>query len=212
MGRSLRTRAATCDAARHVRGTTFKPITAMLALYLVSRDNRTDRSEGHHVRHVDDFTEFASSSEQRFYRHAYLLCRDPDRARDLVQTTLLKLYRVWERVRQTEHLHAYAHKTLVRTFLDGERRSRRERRLHALPDPPRGRDNSELRMTIIDALAELPPRARAVVVLRFWEDYSVAQTADVMSCSQGTVKAQTSRALGLLRDRLGETFYQLIES
>ena len=67
-------------------------------------------------------------------------------------------------------------------------------------------------MTILDALAELPPRARAVVLLRYWEDFSVAQTAEVMSCSPGTVKAQSARALGLLRDRLGDSFLHLIES
>ncbi|UPK74524.1 SigE family RNA polymerase sigma factor [Nocardioidaceae bacterium SCSIO 66511] len=164
------------------------------------------------MRHVDDFTEFAASGEQRFYRHAYLLCRDADRARDLVQTTLLKLYRVWDRVRRAEHPHAYAHKTLVRTYLDDERRSRRARRLEAMPDPTPADTGSDLRMTILDALQELPPRARAVVVLRYWEDYSVAQTAELMSCSPGTVKAQCSRALGLLRDRLGESFHHLIES
>ncbi|MGH3357324.1 MAG: SigE family RNA polymerase sigma factor [Nocardioidaceae bacterium] len=163
------------------------------------------------MKRIDDFAEFAASSEQRFYRHAYLLCGDAEQARDLVQTTLLKLYRVWDRVRRADHVHAYAHKTLIRTYMDTQRRSRRDRSLTSLPEPKASGDRPELRLTVLAAIAELPPRARAAVVLRYWEDYSVAQTADIMSCSPGTVKAQSSRALGLLRDRLGDTFYQLIE-
>lgn len=161
---------------------------------------------------VEDFTEFARSSEQRFYRHAYLLCGETEQARDLVQATLLKMYRVWDRVRRTDHVHAYAHKTLVHTFLETQRRSRRERSLWALPDPPAPPEaSSDLRLTVLDALAELPPRARAVVVLRYWEDYSVDQTAEALSCAHGTVKAHSSRALKQLRQRLGDTFHQLIE-
>lgn len=164
------------------------------------------------TKHVDDFAEFAAANEQRFYRHAYLLCGDRELARDLVQTTLLKLYRGWDRVRRVDHIHAYAHKTLVRTFISAQRKDRRERTLAALRDPPAAADHADLRITVLDALAELPPRARVAVVLRFWEDYSVAQTAELMSCTQGTVKAQCSRALRLLRERLGENFYQLIEN
>lgn len=160
---------------------------------------------------VEDFAEFAVASEQRFYRHAYLLCHDREQARDLVQATLLKLYPVWGRIRRNMHLHAYAHKTLIRTYLDGQRRSHRERDLVALPEPPVATDRPDLRMTVVDALAELPPRARAVVVLRYWEDYSIAQTAEILSCSEGTVKAQSSRALSLLRQRLGDSFHELIE-
>lgn len=159
----------------------------------------------------EDFAEFAAASEQRFYRHAYLLCHDREQARDLVQTTLLKLYRVWGRARRADHVHAYAHKALVRTYLDGQRRSRRERDLVALAEPPSAHDRPDLRMTVVDALAELPPRAKAVVVLRYWEDYSVAQTAEILECSQGTVKAQSSRALSLLRQRLGDSFHELVE-
>ncbi len=161
---------------------------------------------------VEDFAEFAAASEQRFYRHAYLLCHDREQARDLVQTTLLKLYPVWGRIRGNAHLHAYAHKTLIRAYLDGQRRFRRERDLVALPESsPVAADRPDLRMTVVDALATLPPRARAVVVLRYWEDYSVAQTAEILSCSEGTVKAQSSRALSLLRQRLGDSFHELIE-
>jgi RNA polymerase sigma-70 factor (sigma-E family) len=163
------------------------------------------------VSDVDDFAEFAAASEQRFYRHAYLLCHDREQARDLVQATLLKLYRVWRRIRRNEHLHAYAHRTLIRAYLDGQRRFRRERDLVALPEPPVAIDRPDLRMTVVDALDALPPRAKAVVVLRYLEDYSIAQTAEILSCSEGTVKAQSSRALMLLRQRLGNSFHELIE-
>jgi RNA polymerase sigma factor (sigma-70 family) len=72
-------------------------------------------------------------------------------------------------------------------------------------------DRPDLRMTVIDALDALPRRAKAVVVLRYLEDYSIAQTAEILSCSEGTVKAQSSRALMLLRQRLGNSFHELIE-
>lgn len=163
------------------------------------------------MRDVDDFTEFAATNEQRFFRHAYVLCGDREQARDLVQTTLLRLYRAWDRVRRADHVHAYAHRTLTNAYLESQRKSRREREFSVLREPPVTGDQTTLRMTVLDALAELPPRARAIVTLRYWEDFSVAQTAEIMACAPGTVKAQTSRALRLLRAHLGESFHQLIE-
>ena len=67
-------------------------------------------------------------------------------------------------------------------------------------------------MTLLAALSELPPRARAVVVLRFWDDLSIDQTAEALGCSAGTVKAQSSRALAVLRERLGADFHVLHEN
>jgi RNA polymerase sigma-70 factor (sigma-E family) len=155
------------------------------------------------MRRDEEFAEFARARQQRMYRQAYLLCGEPEHARDVVQTVLLKLYRAWPRVSQATYIDAYCHKTLVRTYLDGQRRRRRERELHRLPEPPRSDGSAELRVTLLAALAELPARARAVVVLRYWEDLSIEQTAEALGCSVGTVKAQSSRALATLRDRLG---------
>lgn len=155
------------------------------------------------MRRDEEFAEFARARQQRMYRQAYLLCGEPEQARDLVQTTLLKLYRAWPRVSAATHVGAYAQTTLVRTFLESQRRWRRERELQRLPDPPRSEGSADLRLTLLDALADLPARARAVVVLRYWEDLSIEQTAEALGCSAGTVKSQSTRALSTLRERLG---------
>lgn len=155
------------------------------------------------MRRDEEFAEFAGSRQQRIYRQAYLLCGDTEQARDLVQSVLLKLYRAWPKVSSATHIDAYCYKTLVRTYLDGQRRWRKQRSLERLADPPRSDGSAELRLTLLDALAELPPRSRAVVVLRYWEDLSIEQTAEALGCGAGTVKSQSSRALAVLRDRLG---------
>jgi RNA polymerase sigma-70 factor (sigma-E family) len=164
------------------------------------------------MRGDDEFSEFATARQQAMYRQAYLLCGNADAAQDLVQTTLLKLYRSWPRVVKADNLVAYGHKTMVRTYLDGQRRWRRERAWHARPDGAAASPSSDLRMTLLAALSELPPRARAVVVLRFWDDLSIDQTAEALGCSAGTVKAQSSRALAVLRERLGADFHVLHEN
>ena len=147
-----------------------------------------------------EFTEFAADTQQRLFRHAYLLTQDRHEAQDLVQTTLVSLYVAWPRVREPG---AYAHRTLVHAFLDGRRRAGRERELHRLPDPPQDPGDPDAALTVLGALARLSPRHRAVVVLRYWEDLSVEQTAAVLDCSPGTVKSATSRALDQLRHHLG---------
>ncbi|MGC4937135.1 SigE family RNA polymerase sigma factor [Kribbella sp. DT2] len=155
------------------------------------------------------FAEYAATHQQRMYRQAYLLTGDLHQAEDLVQATLLKLYRAWPRASEVEYLKAYSSKTLVRTYLHGRRKWRREHELSRLPAPARAADPTDLRLTLLAALADLPRRARAVVVLRFWDDLSVEQTAEALGCSQGTVKSQSNRALRLLRERLGENFHIL---
>lgn len=157
----------------------------------------------------EEFAEFAGARQQRMYRQAYLLCGDPEHAQDLVQSTLLKLYRAWPRVSRAQYVDAYSRKTLVRTYLDAQRKWRRERDAHRLPDPPMSAGSADLRITLLAALAELPARARAVVVLRYWDDLSIEQTAEALGCSVGTVKGQSSRALAVLRDRLDSSFHVL---
>ncbi len=98
---------------------------------------------------------------------------------------------------------------MVRTYLDGERRRRRELDWFRKPDAARPETSVELRMTMLAVLAELPARARAVVVLRYWEDLSIEQTAEVLGCSPGTVKSQSAQGLQKLRDRLGGDFSAL---
>ncbi|WP_328996759.1 SigE family RNA polymerase sigma factor [Kribbella sp. NBC_01245] len=157
----------------------------------------------------EEFAEYAAVRQQRLYRQAYLLCGDRDKAQDLVQSTLLKLYRAWPSVQRADNVDAYSYKTLVRTFVEGERRRRREWDWFRRPDAAVAPRSDDLRMTLLAALAELPARARAVVVLRYWEDLSIEQTASALGCSTGTVKSHSSRALAVLRDRLGDDFHAL---
>ena len=136
-----------------------------------------------------EFAEFATIEQQRMYRRARLLTGDAHAAQDLVQATLVKLYVAWPGVEQPA---AYAHRVLVRTFLDGRRRSRRERELLALADPQRSERDPDRVVTVLGALAELPPRTRAAVVLRYWEDLSVDQAAVALGCAPG--RSSRSRA------------------
>lgn len=134
-------------------------------------------------------------------RTAYLLCHNWHTADDLVSTTLVKLYDKWRRARQAENIDAYVRAMLVNAWLDERRRPwRREVPAERLPDvaavapPPRGEDAD-----LIALLRALPKRRRAVLVLRFYLDHSVEETAEVLGISTGTVKSQTARALETLR-------------
>jgi RNA polymerase sigma factor (sigma-70 family) len=111
----------------------------------------------------------------------------------------------WRRIRRQDAVYAYASRTLVNTYLADRRRLRSKELLSAwLPEPAAPAGSPELRMVILDALATLPPRARVVVVMRYWADMSVDQVADLLGCSAGNVKSQASRGLGKLRAVLGE--------
>ncbi|MFF5917890.1 SigE family RNA polymerase sigma factor [Streptomyces flavochromogenes] len=156
---------------------------------------------------VAGFEEFARVAQQRLYRTAYLLCGDPETARDLTQTTLAKLYQHWRRAGTADHPHAYAKTVLTRTFLSERRRGLRDllafTRTGGMAPAPAA-DHTDLRVTLLAALAELPPRARAMVVLRYWDDQSVASVASLLRCGEATVKSQCSRSLARLRVRLGD--------
>ncbi|MCX4982705.1 SigE family RNA polymerase sigma factor [Streptomyces sp. NBC_00572] len=156
---------------------------------------------------VAGFEEFARVAQQRLYRTAYLLCGNPETARDLTQTTLAKLYQHWRRAGAADHPHAYAKTVLTRTFLSERRRGLRDllafTRTGGMAPAPAA-DHTDLRVTLLAALAELPPRARAMVVLRYWDDQSVTAVASLLRCSEATVKSQCSRSLARLRVRLGD--------
>jgi RNA polymerase sigma-70 factor (sigma-E family) len=150
-----------------------------------------------------DFREWALARQAHLRRSAFLLCRDWHLAEDLTQTALAKLYAAWHRVSAGETRDAYARRVLYRTFVDETRRGyRREFPGADLPDSAAPAVDSELRMTLLDAVGLLPPRGRAVIVLRFWEDLSVEDTAAALGCSTGTVKSQTARGLAALRGHL----------
>ncbi|MFR9778521.1 SigE family RNA polymerase sigma factor [Micromonospora sp. MS34] len=150
------------------------------------------------------FADYFAARSDAMRGTAYLLCGDWHRAEDLVQTAFTKLYLVWNRVSRHEVLDAYVRQILVRTFLDERRRGwwRRERvggeaaEGHAPPDSPEGR------LVMLRALAAVAPRQRAVLVLRYWEDLSIEETAALLGCSTGTVKSQAARGLETLRGLL----------
>ncbi|WP_093783359.1 SigE family RNA polymerase sigma factor [Actinacidiphila guanduensis] len=149
-----------------------------------------------------EFREFAEQRQTQLRRGAYLLCGDWHQAQDLTQTTLMKLYAAWGRVSRDGNVDAYARTILTRTFIDQQRRGGwREEPVGEVPDglAPDSAGTPELRMVMQAALLELPPRYRAVLVLRFWEDWTVEQTAHALRVSTGTVKSQSARGLARLR-------------
>ncbi|MFH8383296.1 SigE family RNA polymerase sigma factor [Kitasatospora sp. NPDC018058] len=152
-----------------------------------------------------EFEAFAHSRGQRLFRTALLLCGDWHLAEDLTQVTLAKLYASWSKVRRAENQDAYTRSTLVRSYLSHRRLRRTGERpaLGALPEGVAPGDDPALRVTLLTALAELTPRDRAVLVLRYWEDRSVAETAAELGLNPGAVRAQSLRALGRLRTVLG---------
>src|SRR5262249_52104673 len=141
-------------------------------------------------------------------RTAFLFCGDWHLAEDLMQQALVKIYRSWPRVRQRESLTNYARTVLLRTWLDEKRRPFRRSELSgaelpqvpdAAADPANGTGRAWARELVHRALLELPRGQRAVLVLRYFDDLSVAETAKVMRCAEGTVKSQAARGLDALR-------------
>ena len=158
----------------------------------------------------EQFREYAVGAQPHLRRSAYLLCGNWHTAEDLVQTTFGRLFRSWPRVLRADSVDAYARTVLYRAFLDLKRKDRATVSLDQAPEPHSPADDAALRLAVRSALDTLPPRARAVVVLRFWEDLTVEQTAASLGISTGTVKSQTSRAISMLRQRLGAAVGELI--
>lgn len=151
----------------------------------------------------DGYREYVSSRLEQLRRTAYLLCFDWHTADDLVSSTLVRLLRHWHRASTMDNVDAYVRRILMRVWLDERRRPWRRERSHAeVPDraAPAGGD-VDARLSLRAHLATLPPRRRAVVVLRYFCDLSVEETAAALGCSTGTVKSQTARALETLRER-----------
>jgi RNA polymerase sigma-70 factor (sigma-E family) len=150
----------------------------------------------------DSFAAFVASRQRRLQRTAWLLTGDWSAAQDLVQTALARTWRHWERVRTVKDPDAYVRRVLVNSFASSlRRRWRAEVPTRDLPERPGGDLAAEvaLRVTIQSALSHLTKRQRAVVVLRYVEDLSEAQVADVLGCAVGTVKSTGNKALTRLR-------------
>jgi RNA polymerase sigma factor (sigma-70 family) len=128
------------------------------------------------VRSAEEFAEFAEGMYPQLRRTAFLLCGDWHTAEDLAQTALAKVFVSWRKIRRQDAMPAYTHRILVNTYLAHRRLKRTGEFLTAwFPDSPVLPPAPETRMLLLDALATLPSRARAVVVLRYWEDLSVQQ-------------------------------------
>lgn len=153
-----------------------------------------------------DYVEYVTAKLAWLRKVAFLLCQDWDRADDLAQATITRLYIHWRRARAADNLDGYVRTVLVRVFLS-ERRTRWAR--VALGDPPGDRaapeDDATTRVAVRRALVTVPPRQRATLVLRYYCDLSVDDTAASLGCSVGTVKSQTAKGLAALRTALGDT-------
>jgi len=156
---------------------------------------------------MPSFAEYVTARWAALLRVAHLLTGDSSSAEDLVQATLVKVYVAWARVARADSVDAYVRKMLLNEFLGQERRSARRAAkaplvvLSALTTvaPP---DPAEDRLDLWAAVRGLPPRQRAVLVLRYYEDLTEAEIAHVLGISAGTVKSQAHAALRTLRGRL----------
>jgi RNA polymerase sigma-70 factor (sigma-E family) len=160
-----------------------------------------------------EFERFVMDRTGPLLRTAYLMAGSLAEAEDLVQETLLRAARNWPRVRVMEYPAAYARQVLVNVALDGAAgRARRAGELAAADsawDPADIRAQRDLhgvdtRQELLAALATLPARQRAVIVLRYWEGLPEAEVAEILGCSAGTVKSTASRGLSRLRAAIGD--------
>jgi len=154
------------------------------------------------------FADFVRDRSPALYRYGYVLTGNAHDADDLVQEALIRLRGAWKRVRRTDDPIGYVRTTMARLHISTWRRRRREHLTHDVPDT--GRDDPRLAEvetevargsaeTVWHLMATLPPRQRAVLVLRFYEHLSDAEIATTLGISSGTVRSQASRALEKLR-------------
>ena len=158
----------------------------------------------------EDFAAFAASARPRLYRSMYAVAGDPRDAEDAVQSALADASTHWERVRRAGDPMAYARRMALNALLTHRRRAWWSRELldagaagERRPQPGDLADEASTRLTVLEAVGGLPPRQRAIVVLRYYDDLSEAQIADALGCRPGTVKSQAAAALTTLRRTLG---------
>lgn len=155
----------------------------------------------------DAFAEFVAARSAALHRTAYLMVGEHALAQDLLQEALTKTYVAWSRLRDVGNAEAYTRRAITTTAISWRRRrSWHERPHETLPDRADRADatgDTDTRAWVWAALQQLPPRQRAAVVLRYYEDLTEAQTAAAMGCAVGTVKSQVSAALNTLRTQLG---------
>lgn len=155
----------------------------------------------------EEFAEFVGQSSGRLVRTAYLVVGDLAEAEDLAQEALAKVAQRWPRVRQMASPYGYARRVLFNLALEAHRRRRRSPQpVAVLPEVAADDDTEQVvaRDVIARAITLLPPGQRATLVLRYWEQLSEAETAELLGCSVGTVKSQTFKAIQRLREVLAE--------
>ena len=154
---------------------------------------------------VTAFSDFVDVSSGRLFRTAYLLVGDHQLAQDLLQESLIKTYVAWPRLREESKAEAYTRRTIVTTSISWRRRrSFHERPVARLPEvaTPDNADRIGTQDELWSQLHNLPPGQRAAVALRYCEDLSEAQTAELMGCTIRTVKRQVASGLSKLRARM----------
>ncbi len=155
-----------------------------------------------------DFSSFVAASSRRLLRGAYLITGDLAEAEDLLQTALERAYRRWPSIRRKDVPEAYVRKIVVTTAINAGRRRKfmstplDEQQLPGLSDP--AMESLPGRAALLGCVRELPAGQRAVLVLRYFDDLTEAETARVLGCSVGTVKSQHARAMARLRERAAD--------
>lgn len=153
----------------------------------------------------EEFTSFVASASAQLHRKAWLLTTSSAAAEDLVQSALAKAYVHWRRVSAADDPTAYVSGIVLKTFLsERRRRSSTEIAVADVDDGATESDDPALRVTLLAALRTLAPLDRAVVVLRYWEGRSVAETAQALHLSSAAVKNRSLRALATLRTQLDD--------
>lgn len=163
--------------------------------------------------HRQRFAAYFAARHVSVRRTAYLLCGDWHWAEDLTQNAFVRLAAGWTRIRDAGAVDAYLRTCLLRAYFSEARRSWR-RQEQSVPQPPdyAGADGAEAltrRLVFAEALRQLPPRQRATLVCRFFQELDVAETAAALECSEGTVKSQTARGLRALREVLTAKGYDM---
>jgi RNA polymerase sigma-70 factor (sigma-E family) len=149
----------------------------------------------------EEFAAFVAARYRALVRTGLLLCGDRGHAEDLAQSALIRTYLAWSRLREPENAEAYARRVLVRLALRArQRRWNREITADRMPERAAAGQGDDLAVDVRRALAALPAGQRAVLVLRYFDDRSEAETARLLGIPPGTVKSRAARGLASLRE------------